>query len=776
MIASCWPRAGSRLLTDPVTVVVACFDIGRWDLTRQAVDSVLGQTHAAEPVVVVDHNEELYARLSVWCGPRVAVVRNEQGRGASGARNTGVNAARTELVAFLDDDAVASLTWLRELVEAAEDPSVVGVGGGIDPAWSGGEAPRWFPTEFGWTVGATATPETGRCQDVRNVWSGNMLVRRDVFLRAGGFRADFGKVGRVREPEDTELCLRMSAVSGGGRWRLLAGARVDHHVPADRMTRASFLRRCWAEGVGKAALTSVAARGTAVLTTEQDYLTRVVPRALVARGRVSVRGNLAATDQAAMIVAGVAAAGFGFATGRLHRLAAPAQREAARPTVATPVESIPLAGMASAARIVEVDVAEPLLRLERCDPAKGRAYSAAHVLVRLQTEPIGVVQVPIPPEGLPATLLADRIWHELGSRLAERSPSLAGNRLTSAGVPATEHSVFLAERAETLTDPPPITVVVCTREPNERILACLTALDAQQYPQYEIVVVDNAPVTDIVLRMMAQAIRSAPARRVVEPQPGVARARNRGWREANGAVVAYIDDDEVADPHWLAEIAHGLRRHPSAAALTGKILPAELDTEAQCWFEQFGGHGKGRGFSPVVFDPASHRIQHPLYPLPSFGASGNMAIRRHVLAEIGGFDVALGPGTPALGSEDTALICDLMLAGHTLVFWPTAVVRHHHYEDWTGITRQFYGYGLGLGAFYTRAVLNDPRRLVVLGRLATTAIRELRGRRRTDGPRGDYPQELDRLERRGMYRGPVQYLRSRHEARRMADEPIQVGI
>lgn len=767
---------------EPVTVIVACFDLGRWDATRRAIESALTQSRPAVVVVVVDHNEELYDRLTGWCAPGVVVLRNDLGRGASGARNTGVRAARTELVAFLDDDAVAGPTWLAELVEATRDPAVVGVGGAIVPAWSGGAAPRWFPAEFGWAVGATASPADGEHQRVRNVWTGNMLVRREVFLRAGGFRDDFGKVAGAREPEDTELCLRMSAVSDGGRWCLLGRARVDHEVPADRKTRAYFLQRCWAEGVGKAALSEVAGGGTAALTSEQDYLTRVVPQALAARGRAVTRGDLVAADQAAMMVAGVAAAGAGFVTRRLR--ATPARRGRASDvgTPVAPVEEGEAARVAAraveppptATRIVEVEVGAPLPRLGRRAPESGREYGAAHILVRLHTEPIGVVQSPIPPGGLPPSVLAEWIWRELGPCLVARCPSLAMTGLTADGVTATG-SAYLDERAETLAEAPRISVVVCTRDPDEEILACLSALDRQEYPDHEIVVVDNAPRTDIVPRMIERAVRSTPVRRVVEPRPGVARARNRGWQAARGEVVAYIDDDEVADPHWLAEIARALRRHPSAAGLTGKILPAALETDAQCWFEQFGGHGKGRGFAPLVFDPASHRTQHPLYPLPSFGASGNMAIRREVLVELGGFDVALGPGTPALGSEDTALICDLMLAGHTLLFWPTAVVRHRHYEDWSGISRQFYGYGLGLGAFYTRAVLNDPRRLLVLGRLAPSAVRELVGRRRPDGPRGDYPAELDRLERRGLYRGPVQYLRSRHASRRVVAEPQVVG-
>lgn len=419
-------------------------------------------------------------------------------------------------------------------------------------------------------------------------------------------------------------------------------------------------------------------------------------------------------------------------------------------------------------RICEVEIGEPLAHLGRLDGATGREFGAAHILVRLDTEPIGVVQTTIGPDGLPVDRLAEVIWRALSPAIVARAPSVRLTGLPSTGLPAGRISSYLDGRAEVLSAAPPISVVLCTRDPDEQILPCLAALDRQQYPDYEIVVVDNAPLTDALTGLLARGVSKAPVRRVVEPRPGVAWARNRGWRAASAPVVAYIDDDEVADPHWLAELARGFRARPSIAGVTGIILPAVLDTPAQHWFEQFGGHSKGRGFTRVVFDRASHAVQHPLYPLPPFGSTGNMAVRRAVLAQLGGFDVALGAGTPALGSEDTAFLCDLMLAGHTLVYQPSALVRHHHYESWSGISNQLYGYGLGLSAFYTRTVLRNPSRLFALARLAPTAVRELAGRRRAAGPRGDYPAELDRLERQGMWHGPAGYLRSRRLARRVS--------
>lgn len=320
------PLAGKR----PVTVVVACYDSDRWCAICRAIKSALAQKHPTVPVVVVDYNEELYARLTAWCAPTVTVVRNTRRRGASGARNTGAYAATTDLIAFLDDDATATPSWLSELVEAVRSPRIVGVGGAIAPLWHA-STPWWFPDEFGWVVGATEKMPDRTCRRVRNVWSGNMLVRRDIFIGAGGFREDFGRVGNSREPEDTELCIRMSATSNGGEWRAIGAALVHHEVPPERATPSFFLRRCWAEGSGKAALACATHRPSVALSAERHYLWAVLPKAVAARTRAAVTGELTALGQAAMIVTGTAAAGMGFALATLSQYrTAPAESPGGR--------------------------------------------------------------------------------------------------------------------------------------------------------------------------------------------------------------------------------------------------------------------------------------------------------------------------------------------------------------------------------------------------------------------------------------------------------------
>ncbi|WP_369255605.1 glycosyltransferase family 2 protein [Geodermatophilus amargosae] len=299
-----------------VAVVIPCFSEARWADILRAVDSAARQTVPVELIVVVDHNDTLLHRLRRELGDRARVVANQYSRGASGGRNTGALVSEAELVAFLDDDEVAEPTWIEELLRAHHAaPFATGVGGAIEARWPDG-APRWFPPEFSWVVGGSIPRRGGT--DVRNVWGANMLVRRAALLAVGGFSNSFGKVGDASQPEDTELCLRLSAHAGpGSRWRFTPAAVVWHEVPPERRTFRFFLRRSHLEGAGKRHMAALPTAGEHVLAEEAAYvrslLLRGVGRNLVAVLRGDVTGGL---TRAAAIIAGVAAAGLGYLTAR----------------------------------------------------------------------------------------------------------------------------------------------------------------------------------------------------------------------------------------------------------------------------------------------------------------------------------------------------------------------------------------------------------------------------------------------------------------------------
>jgi GT2 family glycosyltransferase len=304
------PSRESRATAPDVSVIIAAFDIARWALLERAVMSAAAQSMKPQVVIAIDNNAELLTRATAEF-QGVTVVLNTGDRGASATRNVGAAAASGRVLAFLDDDAEASETWLALLVEPLDvDPTVVGVGGGVNPSWSAVQ-PRWFPLEFGWVVGASYTGLPTQPAAVRNVWSENMAVLASDFHSVGGFREGFGKVGESSRPEDTDFCLRLQSQHTGRRWWYVPDALVSHHVPEARATLTFFLRRCFAEGRGKAGLAGHVGSAEA-LSTERSYVARILSRGILRGLSQTARGDLGGLQRAAAIGMGAGMAAVGY--------------------------------------------------------------------------------------------------------------------------------------------------------------------------------------------------------------------------------------------------------------------------------------------------------------------------------------------------------------------------------------------------------------------------------------------------------------------------------
>ena len=400
----------------------------------------------------------------------------------------------------------------------------------------------------------------------------------------------------------------------------------------------------------------------------------------------------------------------------------------------------------------DVDAEGPVPAIGGYDPDGARTERAL-LLVRAWTEPLGYLMLPVPEAGLPADAVHAAVLDRFGDQIGRRSPG-----------------DFARRRAQVLADAPEVTVVVCTRDRPGPLARTLESLLALEYPRdrLRILVVDNASRDDATREAVREAASRGPVEYLPEPAPGLSRARNAALAANPGQSLAWIDDDEVADRYWLAELARALVENPGADVVCGAIVPAELRTAAQVWFEEFGGLVKGRGFNPAVFHGPTMTGQSPLFPLPPFGAGANMLTRPGVLERIGGFDPALGAGTATGGGEDTVAFGQILRRGGTIVYHPGALVRHFHRSDVDGLRRQLVGYGTGLTAGYVSWIRRDPRVLAGLVRLAPRALREVLGgsglRTATLGP--DFPADLLRANRRGMLAGPVAYLRSRREVSR----------
>ncbi|MFG1928442.1 glycosyltransferase family 2 protein [Cryptosporangium sp. NPDC048952] len=413
--------------------------------------------------------------------------------------------------------------------------------------------------------------------------------------------------------------------------------------------------------------------------------------------------------------------------------------------------------------VLDVELSAPLPSVHVFDTL-GHRREAAWVIVRLFTEPLAMVRLDLPSDDelSPAALL-DGILAECRNAIAAR---IDVAMLTPDGIPLSALAAtppFLAGRARALELAPPVTVVICTREHPDELRDCLISLTDQEFDRFDVLVVDNAPVGDRTRHVVEEFRGRLTIEYVAEARPGLSRARNAAIaalsREPGERIVAWTDDDVRADPHWVAEIVRAFGDNPAAVAVSGVVVPAELRTDAQAWFEQFGGHSKGRGFLPDEFGP--HTAQSPLYPLPAFGVGANMAFRLHALRTLKGFDEALGAGTPAQSGEDTLIFSRLLDLGATTLYHPAALVRHVHRADLDGLRTQMAGYGAGLTAFYAALIRDDPRRLVRLLRLVPTAVKDLTSNDsvRVGTVRKDFPTELFAANRRGMLAGPWRYLR-----------------
>ncbi|WP_037842959.1 glycosyltransferase family 2 protein [Streptomyces sp. NRRL F-5126] len=302
------------------SVVICVYTEERWADILAAVDSVRAQDPAPlETVLVVDHNEALRARLTAAFAAAggVRVLANAGPRGLSAGRNTGVAAARGEVIAFLDDDAVAQPGWLRHFDEAFDDPRVLAVGGRTLPAWASGRRPAWFPEEFDWVVGCTYRGLPAGRVRVRNVLGGNASFRRSAFDAAGGFATGIGRDGDRRPLgcEETELCIRLARAVPGAVVLIDDRAVIHHKVPPARERFGYFRTRAYAEGLSKALVARSVGAGKG-LESERRYATRVLPAGIVRGLRDATLLRPGGAARAAAIVVGVLTTAGGYAVGR----------------------------------------------------------------------------------------------------------------------------------------------------------------------------------------------------------------------------------------------------------------------------------------------------------------------------------------------------------------------------------------------------------------------------------------------------------------------------
>ncbi|HVV11403.1 glycosyltransferase [Amycolatopsis sp.] len=701
------------------SVVICAYTDRRWDDLVAAVASVREQTvPPGEIIVVIDHDDALAERAAAeFAG--VTVVRNSGRRGLSGARNTAIDLAKGDVLAFLDDDAVAGPDWLAQLLAGYRDPRVLAVGGSASPRWPDGARPPLLPAggegtgELDWVVGCTYTGQPVTETPVRNLMGCNMSFRREAFRLAGLFTEDLGRVGRTPLGcEETELCIRLHQASPGALVLFRPSAAVRHRVTPDRLTWGYLRRRGWGEGLSKA-LVSRSVGADAALSTERDYLRKTMVAAGFRELGNLLRGRPAGLCALFLVVFSTAA---GYVRGKLagDKLRI---RSSTPKLVHGPIH------------VATVDVRDLPARL----PVPARAvghYRAAQVLVRDGERTLDVVLLPV------------------------RHGSVRLDLIGAGTVAAQPKAVF---------DRPLISVVIPTARRKPQALASVRAALAAGYDRLEILVVDNFPTGAHGDDWLREETEKLGARYLVEPRKGVSIARNTGAREATGELIAFIDENISVEPGWFDAVAEEFATGPGVGCVTAMVLPASLETDAEVLFERL------KGYSHTVrrqrLDRETVR-EDPLYPLSMarYGPGSCTTWRRTTFDELGGFDPLLGAGTPAASGEDLDLFVRLARQNGTVVYTPHAVARHTHRADWLELREQMRGYGVGLASMLLLSVLRRPSGVFSILRRLPRGMARLASRTPelplSDRAARSRLRQLRRDERYGMLGGPVALVRA----------------
>jgi GT2 family glycosyltransferase len=310
-----------------------------------------------------------------------------------------------------------------------------------------------------------------------------------------------------------------------------------------------------------------------------------------------------------------------------------------------------------------------------------------------------------------------------------------------------------------------LTVAIPTNR-RTRLPTVLNSLAAQSDKGFDVLIVDNSGDGEIARTI--PEFEGLVIRCCREPEQGISWARNCGLSSVTSELVAWIDDDEEADPDWIAWIKRGFATPGRPDAVVGVMLPAELETDAQVNFERYGGFNKGRPMQPVELRAGTPSVWDPLFPLPNFGAGGNMAFRTDALRAIGGFDTRLG--CPSIfGGEETRALSQLLEQGSLILHWPPAVTWHYHRRTDAELEKQFFGYSAGLTAFYMSTILSSPKHVFRILGFIPRGVKRIQANRRAghpNGPPAGFPDHLLRAGRRGLYRGAWLYLSEARRQRR----------
>lgn len=383
-------------------------------------------------------------------------------------------------------------------------------------------------------------------------------------------------------------------------------------------------------------------------------------------------------------------------------------------------------------------------------------YSQVQIIVAWQSQLIGTVEIVNQHQPISITRLREAIVDCLGLQLLELGGHFSRGTLWATAVEIlAQHYQDRHGNGTAITEKlpahVPVSIVVATLDRPEDLRNCLIHLVAQASPRpIEIIVVDNNPASGLIPPVVAEF----PSVILVnERRRGLAYARNAGFVASTGDIVIATDDDVIVPPDWLERLVAPFARS-DVMIVTGNVLPFELETPAQHFFELYGGLGRGFRRFEVNAD-WFEAFRFRAVPTWELGATANAAFRAQIFThpKIGLMDETLGPGMPSGVGEDTYLFYKVLKAGYTIAYEPEAYVWHKHRRTMAALRRQLYNYSKG-GIAYNLTTLFKDGDLRGLIRIVAELPMIYRWRiNEWVHGRNDYPMSLLMLEALGNLAG-----------------------
>jgi glycosyltransferase involved in cell wall biosynthesis len=246
-----------------------------------------------------------------------------------------------------------------------------------------------------------------------------------------------------------------------------------------------------------------------------------------------------------------------------------------------------------------------------------------------------------------------------------------------------EDLVSTVERSSPLT----VTALVCTSGRGDSVVETVQSILRPDSPCCELIVVDQSD-DDRTQNALEPFRHDSRLRYLRTETKGKGVALNIGLEEAKGDIIAITDDDCKVDATWPLGLAEVLREHPQVAVVYGNVLADEYD--------------KTKGYIPAYIVGHETLCRNIWHKLKARGIGANMAVRREVIRQIGGFDPELGPGGKFFACVDGDITVRSLLAGYQVYETTRSTVQHYGFRTWEQSRKLTHNAFYGIGAAYVK--------------------------------------------------------------------------